>query len=125
MKKLNSLRSFKSKQKNLIFSTQMLLLSERNLMILNPFSGWLIKEFNPFFFFSGTSTTNATQTRVTPRAQQLQVTPLHLPGMGMTQFDPFLPCQSHHIRPSARRRYRGTPRVNKTLSLSKRAILSH
>ncbi|KAB7502982.1 Large proline-rich protein BAG6 [Armadillidium nasatum] len=56
---------------------------------------------------SGTSTTNSTQTRVTPRAQQVHVTPLHVPGMGMTQFDPFLPCQSHHIRPvSVRRRRR-------------------
>ncbi|XP_071529720.1 uncharacterized protein [Panulirus ornatus] len=52
----------------------------------------------------GTSTTNVTQTRVTPRPH-VHVTPLNVPGMGMNQFDPFLPCQSHHIRPATRRRH--------------------
>ncbi|XP_066951680.1 large proline-rich protein BAG6 isoform X3 [Macrobrachium rosenbergii] len=51
---------------------------------------------------SGTSTTNVTQTRVTHRPH-VHVTPLNVPGMGMNQFDPFLPCQSHHIiRPRRR-----------------------
>nr|XP_027237512.1 uncharacterized protein LOC113828695 isoform X5 [Penaeus vannamei] len=53
---------------------------------------------------SGTSTTNVTQTRVTHRPH-VHVTPLNVPGMGMNQFDPFLPCQSHHIRPATRRRH--------------------
>ncbi|KAG7161488.1 Large proline-rich protein BAG6-like [Homarus americanus] len=57
---------------------------------------------------SGTNTTNVTQTRVTHRPH-VHVTPLNLPGMGMNQFDPFLPCQSHHIRPATRRRHRAQP----------------
>lgn len=52
---------------------------------------------------SGTNTTNVTQTRVTHRPH-VHVTPLSVPGMGMNQFDPFLPCQSHHIRPATTRR---------------------
>ncbi|KAK8749785.1 hypothetical protein OTU49_015541, partial [Cherax quadricarinatus] len=57
---------------------------------------------------SGTSTTNVTQTRVTHRPH-VHVTPLNVPGMGMNQFDPFLPCQSHHIRPATRRRHQAQP----------------
>lgn len=59
---------------------------------------------------SGTSTTNVTQTRVTHRPH-VHVTPLNVPGMGMNQFDPFLPCQSHHIRPATRRRHQAQPQT--------------
>lgn len=59
---------------------------------------------------SGTSTTNVTQTRVTHRPH-VHVTPLNVPGMGMNQFDPFLPCQSHHIRPATRRRHQAQTQV--------------
>ena len=64
-----------------------------------------------FFFHSGTNTTNVTQTRVTHRPH-VHVTPLNVPGMGMNQFDPFLPCQSHHIRPATRRRHQAQTQVN-------------
>ncbi|KAK7074122.1 hypothetical protein SK128_012406 [Halocaridina rubra] len=53
---------------------------------------------------SGTNTTNVTQTRVTHRPH-VHVTPLNVPGMGMNQFDPFLPCQSHHVLRPIRRRH--------------------
>ncbi|KAF2366985.1 Ubiquitin domain [Trinorchestia longiramus] len=43
----------------------------------------------------GTNTTNATQTRVTPRPH-VHVTPISVPGLGMNQFDPFLTCHSYH-----------------------------
>lgn len=60
---------------------------------------------------SGTNTTNVTQTRVTHRPH-VHVTPLNVPGMGMNQFDPFLPCQSHHIRPATRRRHQAQTQVS-------------
>ncbi|CAF3542633.1 unnamed protein product, partial [Rotaria socialis] len=71
----------------------------------------IICTYNIIEIYSGTNTTNATQTRVTPRPH-VHVTPLHVPGMGMTKFDPFLPSQSHHIRPAARRRHLTTSQAS-------------
>lgn len=59
---------------------------------------------------SGTNTTNVTQTRVTHRPH-VHVTPLNVPGMGMNQFDPFLPCQSHHIIRQTRRRHQAQVQI--------------
>ncbi|XP_047737282.1 large proline-rich protein BAG6 isoform X2 [Hyalella azteca] len=58
----------------------------------------------------GTNTTNATQTRVTPRPH-VHVTPINVPGLSLNQFDPFLPCNSHH---------RSGPSVNTASPLRRR-----
>ncbi|XP_076054621.1 uncharacterized protein LOC143033267 isoform X2 [Oratosquilla oratoria] len=68
---------------------------------------------------SGTNTTNSTHTRVSHRPH-VHVTPLNVPGMGMNQFDPFLPCQSHHIRPHARRRHHAHDQTQNSASQAAR-----